>query len=1089
MNLSAPFVRRPIGTLLLTVGIVLAGIAAFFAMPVAPLPQVDFPTISVQASLAGASPTTMATSVASPLERRMATIAGVSELTSQSGVGSTRIIAQLDLSRNIDGAARDVQAAINAARADLPATLKTNPSYRKINPADAPIMIIALTSKTRTSADIYNAVSNVVQQRLLQVEGVGDVELGGAALPAVRIDLNPLALSRYGIPLEDVRTAISATSANRPRGVLEGARNAWQIYGDVPGLKAADYAGIVIAFRNGVGVRLSDIARVYDGPEDTRTMGLFNGQRAVTVIISRQPGANIIQTVDSVKAQLPGLRASIPSDITLDVASDRTTTIRASLREVEVTLVIATILVVIVVSIFLRSLRATVVPAVAVVTSLLGTLGVMYMLGFSLNNLSLMALTVATGFVVDDAIVVLENITRHVEAGMRPFQAALRGAREVGFTVLSISISLVAVFIPLLFMGGIIGRLFREFAITMTVAVLISLVISLTTTPMIAAFVLKPREQQRETRVARFAERQFERLQARYARSLDWALANRGATLLLLGGAVALNIFLLVTIQKGFFPEQDTGSLMGGLRADQSISFADVQTKLTDIVRIIRKDPAIDTVVAFTGGARAGGGFMFATLKPQSQRDPARAVITRLRPKLARVTGVAVFLNPVQDMQVGGRGGNSSFQYTLKADDPAVLTKAAQSLAQALKRERAVTDVDVDQAEAGAEVFVNIDRDAATRVGVTPSVIDQTLYDAFGQRQVATIYSGLNQYHVVMGVAPEFTGSPEALRNIYVPTSAAATAATTTSTTASTAPTATAAATTIGTSAGVTGSTPVSTTGQGRDAAAGAAVNTSAATMTPLSTIATWATGSTAAQVNHQDAAPASTISFNTGNGFSLGQASQRIAQVQAGLNLPTQVHGAFAGTAKVFQQSTASTPILIVSALVVIYIVLGILYESAIHPLTVLSTLPSAGVGAVLALMLTGSQFDLIALIGLILLIGIVKKNAILIIDFALDAERTRGLSPVAAIREASLLRFRPILMTTMAAAFGALPLAIGFGEGAELRRPLGIAIMGGLVASQFLTLLTTPVVYLALDRFRRRSPRERALSRESAARGIQPV
>ena len=1100
MNLSRPFIQRPIGTLLLTVGMMLAGIAAFFAMPVSPLPQVDFPTISVSANLPGASPTTMATSVAAPLEKRMATIAGVTELTSQSGIGSTRITAQFDLSRNIDGAARDVQAAINAARADLPATLKTNPSYRKINPADAPIMIIALTSKTRTPSEIYNAVSNVVQQKLLQVQGVGDVELGGAALPAVRIDLNPLALARYGIPLEDVRTAISSTNANRPRGVVENGATAWQIYSDMPGLKAADYSGLIVAWRNGIAVRLSDIAHVYDGPEDIRTMGLFNGQRAVTVVISRQPGANIIQTVDSVKAQLPLIEAAIPGDIKVAVASDRTTTIRASLHEVEVTLVIATLLVVIVVSIFLRSLRATVVPAVAVVASLLGTLGVMYLLGFSLNNLSLMALTVATGFVVDDAIVVLENISRHIEDGMKPLKAALRGAREVGFTVLSISISLVAVFIPLLFMAGIVGRLFREFAVTMTVAVLISLVISLTTTPMIAALILKDRDETKENRFSRFAERLFDRLQARYEKSLDWALANRGATLLLLAGAVALNIFLLITIQKGFFPEQDTGSLQGGLRADQSISFQDMQIKLTQIVKVIKRDPAIENVVAFTGGSRAGGGFLFATMKPKSERDSARDVINRLRPKLARITGVAAFLSPVQDMRVGGRGGNSTYQYTLQADDPEVLAKAGPELATALKKYPELTDIDVDEADGGAEVFVNVDRDTATRLGITPQTVDNTLYDAFGQRQVATIYSGLNQYHIVMGVAPEFTGSPEALRGVYVPaanTGAIANAATTTATSASTSGQSSRSATTgaatgpttIGTSAGVSGSTPTSSTGQGGAAATGAAVNTSPSDMTPLSSIATWSTRSTAAQINHQGAAPAATISFATGNGFALSDAIARIREVQASLNFPTQVRGNTAGTAQVFQQSTQSNPILIIAAIIVIYIVLGILYESAIHPLTVLSTLPSAGVGAVIALMVTGSQYDLIALIGLILLIGIVKKNAILIIDFALDAERSRGLSAMQAIREASLLRFRPILMTTMAAAFGALPLAIGFGEGAELRRPLGIAIIGGLIASQFLTLLTTPVVYLALDRFRRRSPHERLLARHEDVHEVQPV
>lgn len=1064
MSLSAIFIRRPIGTLLLTIGIGLAGIAAFFVLPVAPLPQVDFPTINVQGSLPGASPETMATSVAAPLEKRLGTIAGVTEMTSSSGIGSTRITLQFDLSRDVDGAARDVQAAINAARADLPATLKTNPVYRKINPADAPVLILALTSKTRSSAEIYDAVSNVVQQSLAQVDGVGDVELGGGSLPAVRIDINPLALARYGIGLEDVRTAITSTNANRPKGVVEDGSSAMQIYTNDPSRRAGDYSNLIIASRNGIAVRLSDIASVYDGPEDVRTLGLFNGQRAVTVVISRQPGANIIATVDAVNAQLPILRASLPADISLTVASDRTTTIRASLHEVEVTLMIATLLVVFVVSVFLRSLRATVVPAVAVVVSLLGTLGIMYLLGFSLNNLSLMALTVATGFVVDDAIVVLENITRHVEEGMPKREAALRGAREVGFTVVSISLSLVAVFIPLLFMGGIIGRLFREFAVTISVAVLISLVISLTTTPMLASLILQDRSKPSRFAPSRFAdvaERVFARVQKSYATSLDWALANRGATLLLLGFAIMLNVFLLVHVPKGFFPEQDTGSLAGGLRADQSISFQAMQQKLSQLVTIIKSDPAVATVVAFTGGSRAGGGFMFVSLKPRNQRDPTRLVTQRLRPRLARVTGVSVFLNPVQDMRVGGRGSNSAYQYTLKSDDLAQLKAAAQKLTLALKREPLLTDVDVDQSDAGAEVYVDVDRDKAARLGLDHRTIDAVLYDGFGQRQVATIYSGLNQYHVVMGVAPQFAGSPDALDNVYLPATQ-----TTTSTPA--------AAAVVATPGG-------STTTAGANASSGAAINIAASTMTPLSAIASWSTGSSPSQVNHQDGAPASTISFNTANGVTLGQAAARIREVQAEIGLPITVRGSFEGTAKVFNQSTATMPILIVSALFVIYIVLGILYESAIHPLTVLSTLPSAGVGAVAALMLLGKQFDLIALIGVILLIGIVQKNAIMIIDFALEAERARGLSAVAAVREASLRRFRPILMTTLAAALGALPLAIGFGEGAELRQPLGIAIIGGLIVSQFLTLLTTPVVYLALDRFRHRSPNEAILARGS--------
>ncbi|HWJ68775.1 MAG TPA: efflux RND transporter permease subunit [Sphingobium sp.] len=1049
MNISAPFIRRPIGTLLLTIGLMLAGVGAFFVIPVAPLPQVDLPTISVSASLSGASPDTMASSIASPLEKRLGTIAGITQMTSQSGVGSTRITLQFDLGRDINGAARDVQAAINAARADLPATLRANPTYRLVNPADAPIMILALTSDTRTPAQIFDTVSTIVQQRLLQVQGVGDVELGGAALPAVRVDVDPTALARFGIALEDVRNALSSASANRPRGVVEGKGLAWQIYSDTPGRHAADFRSLPVAARNGAIVRLEDIANVIDGPEDVRTMGLFNGTRAISIVLTRQPGANIIATVESVKAQLPGLAAAIPSDIKLHIASDRTTTIRASLHEVEITLLIATLLVVAVVSLFLRSLRATIVPAVAVIASLLGTVGIMYLAGFSLNNLSLMALTIATGFVVDDAIVVLENIKRHVEAGIRPMAAALLGAREVGFTVLSISISLVAVFIPLLFMGGIVGRLFREFAVTMSVAVMISLVLSLTTTPMLAAILLRPEEHPQK--LSAMAERTFDRLKATYARSLDWALANRGAVLILLAGTVALNLFLLVTIPKGFFPEQDTGSLQGGLRADQSISFTAMQAKLQQMVGILRTDRAVANIVAFTGGARAGGGFLFVILKPESERPSSRAVIARLRPRLARLTGVRVFLNPVQDVQIGGRSANSTYQYTLKADNGAVLKAAGAKLLALLKHEPALTDLDIDQQDGGAEVYVDVDHDTASRLGITPQAVDNALYDSFGQRQVANIYAGLNQYHVVMEVAPRFNGSPQALDAVYVPSGQAAPSL-------------------------ITGSAPVSRTGAGADTSTGSAVNVSAATMVPLSAIAHWQTGSTPAVVNHQDAQPAATISFNLANGFTLSDAARRIAAVQASANLPATVHGSFAGTAQVFQQSLASTPLLILAALVAIYIVLGILYESAIHPLTVLSTIPSAGIGAVIALMLTGSQFDIIGLIGLILLIGIVKKNAILIIDFALEAERNHGLSPVAAIREASLQRFRPILMTSCAAALGALPLAIGFGEGAELRRPLGIAIVGGLIASQFLTLLTTPVVFLALDRFRHRARRPAA-------------
>ncbi|NMN06560.1 MULTISPECIES: efflux RND transporter permease subunit [unclassified Novosphingobium] len=1050
MTISAPFIRRPVGTLLLTIGLMLAGVAAFFNLPVAPLPAVDFPTIMVQANLPGASPETMASTVAAPLERHLGTIAGVTEMTSRSGVGSSQITLQFDLSRNIDGAARDVQAAINAARADLPATLKSNPSYRKANPAEAPVLILALTSDTRSPSEIYDAVSNVVQQKLLQVQGVGNVELGGAALPSVRIEVNPLALSRAGIALEDVRTALQSESANRPRGILDTGNGSFQVYSNQAGRHAADYRDTVIAWRNGAAVRLSDIANVTDGPEDVRTMGLFNGKRAVPILISRQPGANIVETVDALKAQLPALRAALPPDIHLSIGSDRTATIRASLHEVEVTLLIATLLVVLVVGLFLQSWRATLIPAAAVVASLLGTLGVMYLAGFSLDNLSLMALTVATGFVVDDAIVVVENISRHVEEGMAPIPAALRGAREVGFTVMSISVSLVAVFVPLIFMGGLVGRLFREFALTMSVAVAISLVVSLTTTPMLAARLLDGQES--KSWVMRKARAWVEWSEARYARNLDWALAHRGLVMLVLVLTVALNVWLIAIAPKGFFPQQDTGGLMGGVRADQSISFADLQDKLTRITRIVKSDPAVDTVVSFAGGSRAGGGFLFATLKDRSQRPPATEVIARLRPKLARVRGVSLFLNPVQDLQAGGRQTNSSYQYVLKADHADVLQAAGQKLVDALKTHGdLITDVDIDQQDAGADAFVEVDRDAAARLGIPMQTVDATLYDAFGQRQVANIYSGLNQYHVVMEADRQFNGSPEALNNIYLPVGNAISSASS--------------------AANLTGSGGAAA--GGALVASGSAVSTSARTMTPLSAIARWNTGSTDASVSHSDGEPSATISFNLPPGVSLGQASQLIAQVQASLALPATVHGEFGGTAKVFAQSTASMPLLIVAALVAIYIVLGMLYESAIHPLTALSTIPSAGVGAMIALIASGGQFDIIALIGIILLIGIVKKNAIMIIDFALEAERNEGLAPVDAVREACLKRFRPILMTTLAAALGALPLAIGFGDGAELRRPLGIAIFGGLVASQVLTLMTTPVVYLALDRFRRRPRR----------------
>jgi multidrug efflux pump len=1060
VNLSEPFVRRPVATVLLTIGIALAGIGAFFVLPVSPLPQVDYPTISVSASLPGASPETMATSVATPLERRLGVIAGVNEMTSTSGNGSTRISLQFDLNRKIDAAAREVQAAINASRADLPATLRSNPTYRKANPADAPIVILALTSKTRSPGQVYDAVSNLVQQKLAQVPGVGDVELGGGSLPAVRVELLPFALNRYGVSMEDVRAAIQADTANRPKGAIEGGIEGngrrLQIYSQANtagGVRSAsDYRGLVVGWRNNAAIRLADVAEVDDGVENSNTLGLFNGEPAVIVLVTRQPGANVIEVVDGIRALMPELQAELPQDVLLQVASDSTNSIRSSLHEIEVTLLISIALVVLVVSAFLRNVRATIIPAVATVVSLLGTFGVMYLLGFSLNNLSLMALTVATGFVVDDAIVVLENTSRHIEAGMGRMQAALLGAREVGFTVLSISLSLVAVFIPLLFMGGQVGRLFREFAVTLSAAVLISLVISLTTTPMMCAWLLKPETDARPPgRLARWFERGFARLHRGYEISLDWAIGSAWLVMLILVSVIGLNIYLFSAAPKGFFPQQDTGQIRGGIRADQSISFQAMQGKLRQLVDIIKRDPAVATVVGFTGGSRAGGGFMFVNLKPVNQRkDAGQAVISRLRPQLARVTGVTLFLSPVQDVRMGGRQTNSTYQYTLKSDKLSDLRLWATKLADAMKGQAALTDVDTDQEENGVETFVTIDRDSAARLGLSARDVDNALYDGFGQRQVATIYGELNQYHVVMEVAPRFALSPEALKDVYVPAK------------------------------GNTASTIINPAL--RDPSSGQTLSGAATTMVPLAAFARFAESSAATSISHQDAELATTVSFNLADGISLGEGQAAVHQAEADIGMPNNVRGSFQGTALSAQQSQNQQPLLIAAALVVIYIVLGVLYESLVHPITVISTLPSAGVGAVLALLLFKMEFSIIALIGVFLLLGIVKKNAILIIDFALEAERSRGVSAVAAVREACLLRFRPILMTTLAAALGALPLAIGFGEGAELRRPLGIAIIGGLLVSQVLTLLTTPVVYILLDKLRRRSPAERQLSRSGS-------
>ena len=1078
MNLSEPFVRRPVATVLLTIGIALAGTGAFFVLPVSPLPQVDYPVISVSATLPGASPDTMASSVATPLERRLGTIAGVNEMTSNSGTGSTRVSLQFDLNRNINAAAREVQAAINASRADLPATLRSNPTYRKANPASSPVIILALTSKTRSPGQIYDEVSNIVQQKIAQVPGVGDVELGGGSLPAVRVELLPFALSRFGVSMEDVRAALQASNANRPKGAIEGNGQRLQIYSGADtasgGRKAADYQNLIVAWRNNAAIRLSDVAEIIDGVENTNTLGLFNGSPAVVVLVTRQPDANVIETVDGVRALLPELQAQLPADVTLQVASDRTTSIRASLKEVEITLLISIALVVLVVSAFLRSARATLIPAVATVVSLLGTFGVMYLMGFSLNNLSLMALTVATGFVVDDAIVVLENTSRHIEAGMDRFKAALLGAREVGFTVLSISLSLVAVFIPLLFMSGQTGRLFREFAVTLSVAVLISLVISLTTTPMMCAWLLKPHNKDETSRprriafIGRWFENGFNRIHRAYAVSLDWALHARLLVMLILVAVIALNAYLFVKIPKGFFPQQDTGQISAGLRADRSISFQALQGKLRQLVDIIRRDPAVDTVVGFTGGARAGGGFMFINLKPVAQRNESgQAVIARLRPQLAQVTGVSLFLNTVQDLRGGGRQTNSTNQYTLKSDSAKDLSMWATRLAEQMQRQDALTDVDTDQQENGVETMVTVDKDTASRLGISARDIDNALYNAFGQRQVATIYADQNQYRVIMEVAPRYIQSPESLKDIYVPAKSVATAAAAATTSTTSSSTADSSSSTIPVNPAL------------RDPSPGQVLSSTPTTMVPLSAIAKFSENPKAASVSHEDGELSTTVSFNLAEGRTLDDGQAAVKQAEAEIGLPNNVRGSFAGSARDAEQSQNQQPLLILAALVVIYIVLGILYESLIHPVTVLSTLPSAGVGAVLALLLFKMDFSIIALIGVFLLIGIVKKNAILIIDFAIEAERSRGLSAVDAVREACLRRFRPILMTTLAAILGALPLAIGFGEGAELRRPLGVSIIGGLIASQLLTLLTTPVVYVLLDKLRRRGPSERQLSR----------
>ena len=1090
MSLSSPFIARPVATTLLTIAIALAGIFAYTKLPVSPLPQVDFPTISVRASQPGASPNIMGTSVAGPLERHLGQIADVTEMTSSSSVGQTRITLQFGLDRDINGAARDVEAAIQAARADLPTSLRSNPTYNKVNPSDSPILILALTSEILTQGQLYDAASNVFQQRLSQLSGVGEVDVGGSALPAVRVELNPGALFHYGIGLEDVRAALASANANAPKGALEDGDLHYQIYTNDQASHAADYEPLVIAYRNNAAVRLTDLGEVTDSVEDLRNAGLANGKPAVLVIIYRQPGANIIQTVDGIRALLPQLTAALPGSIDVSVGIDLTTTIRASLADTQRTLLISVALVIMVVFIFLRDWRATIIPSIAVPISIIGTFAGMYLLGYSLDNLSLMALTIATGFVVDDAVVVLENISRHIEDGMPRMQAALIGAREVGFTVLSISVSLIAVFLPILLMGGIVGRLFREFAVTLSMAIVVSLAVSLTTTPMLCSRMLRLHGTTTHGALYRFSERMFDGMLHFYERTLSWALRHPRLVALTLLATVGLNVYLFIIVPKGFFPQEDTGRMMGMIQADQSISFQLMRQKMTQFENIVRADPAVESVVGFTGGRQTNMGNVYVALKPLAQRHiSGDLVIARLRPKLSQVAGARLFLQMAQDIRQGGRQSNAQYQYTLQADDAAALYEWASKLTAELAKSPDLADVNSDQQQKGLETDLTIDRATAARFGLNESSIDNTLYDAFGQRQVSTIYNALNQYHVVMEVAPRYWQSPETLKDIYVSTSGATAtgtqgtqlpSGTVVVSTATQTASATASSAGAATGTGSTGSAGDSATANAdsarnaainaiaasgkSSASSGASVSTNVETMVPLAAFTSYGPGTTPLGVNHQGMFVAATLSFNLPPGKSLGTVTAAIKAAEIRIHMPAAIHGSFAGTAAAFKSSLDNEIVLIAAALTAVYIVLGVLYESYVHPLTIISTLPSAGVGAVLALILFHQQFTIIAMIGVILLIGIVKKNAIMMIDFAIQAERA-GAAPADAIFQACLLRFRPIMMTTAAAMLGALPLAFGTGEGAELRTPLGISIVGGLLVSQMLTLYTTPVVYLYLD------------------------